>query len=209
MDNTPMLPKSPAPAMPPEETTDEFSVPVTVASTPPKPGPEVKPPLETVEPPLPNGGLPPAEPEIDSSITGQEIPQAPLAAPATNPGDIKASSGKTLQELLAEEEAKSPSPDLSNLNKPKRKGLGVKVLIIVLLLAALGGGAGYAYIQTNKKVKPESTPAPATTQTEPEDTSLKAEDLDKTSSDLDASLKKVDDVKDYSATDLSDTTLGL
>lgn len=193
----------------PSQPNDAFSIPVTVAkSETPAPSGVPSVPLETVEPPTDN--VPPPAPS-DVEMPADDVPPAPLAAtpeptePMANPASP---TGKTLQELLAEEEARNPSLMPSSQSGKGGKGKSVTIIVIVLLMLALIGGAVFAYIQTNKKVKPAtdntSTTAPAATTT-----TVSGTDIDKTSSDLDASLKKVDDTKDYTANDLTDTTLGL
>lgn len=194
-----------------DKPADEFTIPVTVTKQEsPKPTGAPNVPLETVE--LPDDNVPPPAPVSDPQETQTPVPPAPLAttSPASqNIGANIAPSGKTLQELLAEEEASSPQTDMSKANHKNGKGKGVVILVAVLLAAALIGGAAFAYIQTKNKVKPADAPAATTTQTTPESTEVKGTDIDKTTTDLDATLKKVDDTKDYTTNDLSDATLGL
>ncbi len=183
-----------------------FAIPVTVAKeepSTPKGAPEVS--LETFDPTAADVP-PPAAP--DDVVNDDMIPPAPLDTQAAeSKPNLTAPSGKSLQELLAEEEAKNPVSPADDPHNKHRRGKGMTILIVVLLILALLAGAAVAYIQTNKKVQPTTTKE--TTTTTPTTTKVKGTDIDKTSNDLDTSLKKVDDTKDYTSNDLSDTSLGL
>lgn len=194
-------------AAPSTEPSEGVAVPVTVTrqdTSGPTGAPSVAP-LETVEPPT-DATPPPAPPSGPADDT---IPPAPLSTQSFSNAPTAPIGGKSLDELLAAEEAKNPSFDPSSANTAKKSHKGTVILIVVLLALALIGGAVFAYIQTNKKVTPATTQANPVKTTQPTDAKANAADIDKTSNDLDASLKKVDDTKDYSANDLSDTTLGL
>ncbi len=91
--------------------------------------------------------------------------------------------------------------------QPRKRNNKLAIAIIAtLVVLAVGGGGAFAYLQTRKK------PAPTTKTTQtaaPTVSSVKATDVDKTAADLDATMKKIDDTKEYTANDLADTTLGL
>lgn len=89
--------------------------------------------------------------------------------------------------------------------QPTKKGKGAAIFVAILFALALIGGAGYAYWQ---KKNEQRTPAANTTQ-ESTKSPAKADDVEKVSNDIDESLKKIDDTKDYQESDLSDETLGL
>lgn len=94
-------------------------------------------------------------------------------------------------------------------SKPKKSNKSTFIVVAILIAIALMAGAGYAYMQSGKKT---SSATPATTpavENKTTTTELKAADIDKASTDLDTTLKKVDDTKDFASTDLSDSSLGL
>ena len=117
----------------------------------------------------------------------------------------------------------SPKPELPTLSEepkpeakvsqapgngaPRRKGAGMAIAVGLILAAGLIGGAGYAYLQNKKETK-NATPAVTKVET-PAKNPAKSSDVEKTITDIDADLKKIDDTKDYQETDLSDATLGL
>lgn len=91
---------------------------------------------------------------------------------------------------------------------PRHKGHLGAILVAVLISLALIAGAGYAYWQNNKtKADTAKKNTPAVTQKTKNPAT--ADDVQKASDDIDASLKKIDDTKDFQEADLSDTSLGL
>ena len=94
-------------------------------------------------------------------------------------------------------------------NKPKNSNLSTFIVVAILVALALIAGAGYGYMKTrNKDTKSTSSLAPAP-ETKKTTTEVKAAEVDKTSTAIDTSLSNIDDTKDFAATDLSDTSLGL
>lgn len=91
--------------------------------------------------------------------------------------------------------------------QPSKKGKGVAILIAVILAIGLIAGAGYAYLQNTKEVAPPADPTPVVTT--PAKDPATADDIDTLNTDINNTMTKVDDAKDYQANDLSDTTLGL
>lgn len=91
--------------------------------------------------------------------------------------------------------------------QPSKKGKGVAILVAVILAIGLIAGAGYAYLQNTKEVAPPVDTKP--TVTTPAKDPATADDIDTLNTDINNTMTKVDDTKDYQANDLSDTTLGL
>lgn len=92
--------------------------------------------------------------------------------------------------------------------QPAKKSKGAAIFVAVILALALVGGAGYAYWANQKDTKKPEAAAPATTKTE-KTTPATTEDVDKTASEIDDSLKQVDDTTENQPADLSDTSLGI
>lgn len=152
-----------------------------------------------------------------------DTPDAKLESPSENSSDQSTSqkgAGLDLSSLSnddakelgvqkpAAEDVPIPATALT-ANKPKKNNKTTFIVVAILIALALIAGAGYAYMQSGKKTSSKTqTPAPAA-ETKTTKTEVKAADIDKTSADLDSSLKKVDDTKDFAATDLDDSTLGL
>ncbi len=169
---------------------------------------------------------PATTPENTSSNPLDAIKQADPGNSSYSSSETPAQKGAGLDlSSLSEEDAKDlgvPVPahqeaptDLNAANmsmaKPPKKGSKAVVIVVALLVAlALIAGAGYAYYSTSKKNKKSSNSTPAVTQpTSQSATEVKAADIDSTVTSLDASLKKVDDTKEFTANDLSDATLGI
>lgn len=118
--------------------------------------------------------------------------------------------GRSLQELAAEEEARNNSAasevpvESPEPSKPKSKKSPIVFVAALLVLALVGGGA-FAYWQSSNK----TTPSASTNNTTQTEKKVTADDVNKVSTDLDTSLKKIDDTKDFSTTDLADAALGL
>ena len=142
----------------------------------------------------------------EPSLTSAEVPAPTIKddMPVAKP------MGRSLQELAAEEDARnnpaapevpveSPEP-----NKPKSKKSPIVFVAALLVLALVGGGV-FAYWQSSNK----TTPTASTNNTTQTEKKVNADDINKVSTDLDTSLKKIDDTKDFSTTDLADAALGL
>jgi hypothetical protein len=93
--------------------------------------------------------------------------------------------------------------------QPAKKSRGMVIFIAVLLALALIAGAGYAYLQNTKEVTPTNDAKPAVTTPAPTKDPATAADIDTVNSEIDQTLNKIDDTKDYQENDLTDTTLGL
>ncbi len=93
--------------------------------------------------------------------------------------------------------------------QPAKKSRGMVIFIAVLLALALIVGAGYAYIQNTKEITPTNEAKPAVTTPAPKKDPATATDIDTINSEIDQTLNKIDDTKDYQENDLTDTTLGL
>jgi hypothetical protein len=91
--------------------------------------------------------------------------------------------------------------------QPSKKGRGVAILVAVILALALIAGAAYAYLQNTKDIAPEAETN--TVVTTPVKESTASEDIDTLNTEIDESLKAVNDTTDYQQNDLTDTTLGL
>jgi uncharacterized protein HemX len=100
---------------------------------------------------------------------------------------------------------KAPMGGQKSSGKKSSKKLIVLGTVLILVLLAAGGGA-YVYLKNaNKKTATTNTPV-VQTETKPKAT---AADVDAASKALDTNLASVDDSKDFTPNDLSDTTLGL
>lgn len=214
----------------PQPDSEDFTVPVTVGGASPKPA--SAPPLDSGASTSPSPvSLPVAEPKSDMAEPEPQASQSPVfsdfKAPPTEESnsqldptpqtsawapvnDTQAATApvdqtKSLAELAAEEEAKNPAPQpQSALHPTKKHGKGRMVIVASLLLLSLAGGAAFAYFQQ----KDTATPAASTRQTT-QPAASDAADPTKTAEDIDASLKKVDDTKEFTENDLSDTSIGL
>lgn len=195
----------------PAADPNAVSIPVNVSSQP-KPEP-------STAPALPGDPIPTVKNE-SVPVTPEAKPSAPIfsdggiktdfeTTPISNTAaDMPPSSGKSLAELMAAEEAKKPMADpQSALHPQKKHGKGLKIIIALLLVLSLVGGAAFAYVQTNGKVKEADTNTAPVAQ--PEQAATDESDPDAAAKDLDATLDKVDDDKEYNTEDLSDTSLGL
>lgn len=220
----------------PQPSTDDFTVPVSVGGTQPKPSsapdlpvevnkgsditslPVAEPKEDIVEKPnapvfsdikpasteMPKPAEEPAS-DVSSSEPSMDNNWAPLSQEPA-PAPQQPEQTKSLAELASEEETKNPIPEpQSALHPTKKHGKGRVILVAVLLLLSLAGGAGYAYYQ-QKKGSP--APAASTAETQPAPAN-NAADPDQTAKDIDATLQKVDDTKDFSENDLSDAALNL
>lgn len=91
--------------------------------------------------------------------------------------------------------------------QPSKKGRGLAILVAVILALALIAGAAYAYLQNTKDIAPQTETN--TVVTTPVKESTASEDIDTINTEIDDSLKAVNDTTDYQQNDLTDTTLGL
>lgn len=112
-----------------------------------------------------------------------------------------------------------PAPDLSDGKKgkvskaptdhPKKKVNWIVMLIAFLLALALAGGAGYAYWQKSK----DDSKTPAVTQpaeqTDETTKDVSTEDIEKTTDEIDNTLKQVEETEEAVNSDLTDSGLGL
>ena len=211
--------KSPVEA---SENNDAVSIPVTVntANKPATPAPLPVTPSVASAPVLP----PEEVEEVDQKAVESPVVEAiasQMPEPSLTSTEVPAPTikddmpvakpmGRSLQELAAEEEARN-NPAASEVpaespepNKPKSKKSPIVFVAVLLVLALVGGGA-FAYWQSSNK----TTPAASTNNTTQTEKKVNADDINKVSTDLDTSLKKIDDTKDFSTTDLADAALGL
>jgi hypothetical protein len=142
-----------------------------------------------------------------------DVPVAP--APTDDIKPPVSFDAKAAEAAMAEEDS-TPAPETpaslsaggpkitSSMNpaKPKKKGKGLAIFVAVIIALGLIGGASYAFWKNNK----DKTVKPAETVT----ATISVSDTVTTASDgIDTELKKIDDTKEFQATDISDTTLGL
>lgn len=106
-----------------------------------------------------------------------------------------------------DEKLKAGSVTSAQIKPVKKKGKGMAIVVAIILAIALIAGAGYAYMQNSKKTTPPVENK--TTVTAPAKSPATSADIDALNTEIDNTLKKVDDTKDYQESDLSDTTLGL
>ncbi len=168
-----------------------------------------------------DNALPPEQP---SAASPSSEPESPIQSPDASNASPQKGAGLDLSSL-SEEDAKdlgvpvptqpgAPSdvvtPNMSMAKPPKKSSKTIVIIVAVLVALALIAGAGYAYYSTSQKNKKTTSSTPAATQpTDKTTNEVKSADIDSTSTALDASLKKVDDTKDFTANDLSDATLGI
>lgn len=181
-------------------------------------------PTNSTEPSIPDSGGDNAPIAFESKSVKSPTPPISPASVEPTASMPEASTDETADPPIEEKSSEVPvKPTPEAIEEPKfeakvmpastdrpaaQKGRGVVILIAVIFALALVAGAAYAYVQNKKEVtKATSTAAPATKT--PAKNPATAKDVEKTSSDIDASLKKVNDTTDYQASDLSDTTLGL
>ncbi len=131
----------------------------------------------------------PAEEEATSTeVTATDTQSAP-EAPANNPMAV--------------------TPDNAGSAPLRHKapiGAIIAAIVIALLLAA---ATIFAYLRSSKDTTATSTKFPTTAASTATQPQLKASDIEQTSQGIDDSIKSIDNNKDFSSTDLSDTTLGL
>lgn len=143
------------------------------------------------------------EPSFDASPTTEpEVPETPSepVAPVT-PSSQPVQEGEP--EHDEPEAMVSAAPAASAAIKPKRGPMTAVMIIVILVILSLGVAAYFAFVKkdtpaiNNSASKTPATSAATTVNT------------DTVSQSIDTSLNKLDDTKDYSTTDLADTTLGL
>jgi hypothetical protein len=174
------------------QETSEFQAPTPII----EPKVEVEPEKKAIVP-----GLDPKPSEKDDTVS-QENEEVPVSSP---PEEVDEKFEVKPGASFNSDGVVTVSPSV----KPNKKGKSAVIMVAILIALSLIGGAGYAYLQ-NQKTTPDASPAvtkPAVTETKKDPAS--AADVDKTSQEIDASLKKVDDTKDFQESDLTDTTLGL
>lgn len=166
-----------------------------------------------------------AEPEPVAPAPAPDSPEAILAG-ANEPAPAGPQTPLT-EDLLQDDTkpAASPSPSLlaeieaqearereaavseAPVKSAGRKGHWFAIFVGLVIALALVAGAGYAYWQNKKDTAKPATNA--TQKTEVTKNPATAEDIDKASSDIDAAIKKIDETKEFQASDLSDSTLSL
>lgn len=127
---------------------------------------------------------------------------APVTAAASAPPSSPLPDATDPQDTEGPETA---APNPANAIKKKSSKMPVVIAIVVIVVLALGVAAYFAFVKKDTVTPTTSTTSTTTTTT----TTTAVEDPDIESSNIDNSLSKIDDTKDYSSTDLSDTTLGL
>lgn len=135
-------------------------------------------------------------------------PVAPVGGEVTAPTPAPATTDSTSQNnALPAEPTPTTPPAGQTPVKPKKNTMAVVLAIVIaIVLAAV---AVYAYMKLNKKKTTTNSTASTSQTTATAATTVKAADIAQTSKDLDTSLAKVDDTKDFSSADLSDSALGL
>jgi uncharacterized protein HemX len=99
-------------------------------------------------------------------------------------------------------EADPTVPAASTALKPKRSKMPLMMLVIVIVLIALVVAAYFAFLKKDDKPAASST-------NNTQSTTATTTDPDAVDKSIDSAVSKLDDSKDYAASDLSDTTLGL
>jgi|GEM_PF-4616179 len=156
---------------------------------------------------------------VGSATKPDETPAEPMNVPVTPAPEapIKPSitfDAKAAEAAMAEEDSKEapetpaslsaggPKITSSMARKPKKKGKGVAIVIAVIIALGLIAGASYAFWKNNQDKKTEKTETVETTVSV-------SETVQSASDDIDSELNKIDDTKEFQATDISDTSLGL
>ena len=182
-------------------------------------------PVMDIQPPKP---AVPNETPADTTVEVSSVATAPVEDVATEKSTAEASVAGDENSVASNKADSAVEPTLSPVTDtdnpmavtPANAGAArhkapVGVIVATLILAfALAGATVFAYIKT-KQPTANNTQTP--TQTIPQETTATPKvtsaealgDVDKTSQDADAALKAIDENKDFSTTDLSDTTLGL
>ena len=90
----------------------------------------------------------------------------------------------------------------------KGSGKAIKVILIIVIALALIGGAVYFYLKNRDEAQTQTnttTSQTTTTQVAP----ATAKDVDQTTQDIDTAIKQIDETKDVSSDDLTDSSLSL
>lgn len=188
-DTAPTLPTSP-------ESTDDGGEQVTVST----PAAGENPPEDSVSEPAAESGLgattAAAVTEEPASVASASAPEAAVQEPKpedTTPTDQPADPAPNPLAIPPEAAHKSGAP---------------VVAIVVAILVALGLAALVVFTFMKSKNNSTSSTNTSATQTATKPLASPA-DVDTTDKELDASLNKLDDSKDFATTDLSDKSLGL
>ncbi len=83
------------------------------------------------------------------------------------------------------------------------------IVIAVIVALGLAGAVVFAYMKNKDNGDIKRDDSASSSQTVVEKPQASASDVDSTSKEIDSSLEKADDTKDFSTTELSDSTLGL
>lgn len=143
--------------------------------------------------------------------TGSELSEPSMATSGTD------STGTKVTELAVptNSDPNISQPDSQSKESPLAVALGDKTAhhgskpVVAIIFAAvvallLAGLTVFAFQKSQTK-----TPTRTATNTVNPAAVVKASDVDQTSSSIDASLQKIDDTKDLTATDLTEASLGL
>lgn len=156
----------------------------------------------------PKTGSIPIEVKVSAAPAPAEVTEAPTETVA--PEDTKSEIVTETPELApavtgSEESSDQPPADKNPLaidQPPKKKsGAPVAAIIVAIVIAiVLAGLTVYAWMKTSKKTATttQTTTAKVTTN-----------DVDQAGKDVDNTLSKTNDSKDFSSADLTDQTLGL
>ncbi len=162
-------------------------------------------------PPLPGpaamgGSVPNFNESLSSEETTATVQSAP-AAVATPAPDATVASSSDVPEQPAD-------PDHNPLAIPPqaahKSGAPVVAVVVAIIVAlALAGLVIFTFMKSkNASSTSKKAPTTAATQTTAKPLASPA-DVDATNKDIDTSLSKTDDTKDFPAADLSDKSLGL
>lgn len=99
--------------------------------------------------------------------------------------------------------AANPLPPAKKSGAPK-----AAIIVAIIIALALAGVTVFAFTRGSKKKTTTSAPTTSTAATQAA-VKVTGTDVDKTSQGLDDTLKKADDTKDFSSTELTDQSLGL
>lgn len=148
-----------------------------------------------------------------SSNTSSSINSKPATMEYTRPRTTNGGGMKQAQNTSF-----SPQPDMSfsPIDKPKKSKSGLVLIAIVISFFVIFGGVGtyYYFAVENKKPAIKEDQQVTSEPTESEATDKKSveatpEGVDSASSSIVKQINSLDDTKDFSASDIGDSNLGL
>ncbi len=144
----------------------------------------------------------------DTSVSSEPVmaptPESPAPAPAADDQAVE----KTIESPQVPEEqvADTGLPQAADAQK-KHGSMPLVIILVVLVVLGLSAAAYLAFAKKDDTTSKNTNTQPQATQTAAEASATS--DPDEATKAIDTALSSTDETKDYSANDLSDTTLGL